>query len=160
MVAPPATAASPGSGADELAGGVFVHVSGAVRQPGLYELTEGARVADAVAAAGGATRKAEVGLINLAQVITDGMKIDIPRKGVAAVPAPGASGDPASAAMVSINSADQAALETLPGVGPVTAQAIISHREEIGVFTSLEELLDVSGIGPVTFAEIRPHVTL
>lgn len=142
-------------------GGVFVHVAGAVREPGLYELSTGARVADAIAAAGGALRKADVDVVNLAQVVTDGMKIAVPRKGVAiAGSAEASSSSTESSALVSINSAGLVELETLPGVGPVTAEAIMAHREEIGVFTSLEELLDVSGIGPATFAEIRPHVSL
>ena len=145
---------------DATPGGVFVHVAGAVRKPGLYELGPEARVADAIEAAGGALPKAEVDLVNLAQMLTDGMKIEVPVSGKKA-PSVAAPTDPATAtALVSINSAGLEELETLPGVGPVTAQAIISHREEAGPFASLEGLLEVSGIGPATFAEIRPHVTL
>lgn len=159
QIAPPAThtssAGSPAS--DSGSGGVFVHVAGAVRRPGLYELTQGARVADAISAAGGALRKANVDAVNLAQVIADGMKIEVPERGEAGSVA---TSDASSSGLVSINSAGFEELETLPGVGPVTAQAIVSHREESGAFISLEELLDVSGIGPATFAEIRPHVTL
>ena len=164
-IAPPAEASSSidtsAAAQQEGGGGVFVHVAGAVHKPGLYELSTGARVADAIAAAGGALRKADVDVVNLAQVVTDGMKIAVPRKGVAiAGSAAASSSSTESSALVSINSAGLAELETLPGVGPVTAEAIIAHREEVGVFTSLEELLDVSGIGPATFAEIRPHVSL
>lgn len=163
-IAPPAEASSStdtSTAQQEGGGGVFVHVAGAVHKPGLYELSSGARVADAVAAAGGALRKADVDVVNLAQVVTDGMKIAVPRKGEGvAGPAAASSSSTESSALVSINSAGLAELETLPGVGPVTAEAIMAHREEIGVFTSLEELLDVSGIGPATFAEIRPHVSL
>ena len=141
-------------------GGVFVHVAGAVHKPGLYELATGDRVADGIAAAGGALPKADVHSLNLAQVVTDGMKIEVPKKGVAPAGTTAASSSGESSGFVSINSAGLAELETLPGVGPVTAEAIIAHREEVGVFTSLEELLDVSGIGPATFAEIRPLVSL
>ena len=140
-------------------GGLFVHVAGAVRKPGLYELGPEARVADAIEAAGGALQQAELDLVNLAQLLTDGMKIEVPLAGAPAS-AGVASTDAEGTALVSINSAALEELETLPGVGPVTAQAIISHREEAGPFASLEDLLEVSGIGPATFAEIRPHVTL
>ena len=119
-----------------------------------------ARVADAIAAAGGALPKADVDAVNLAQVVTDGMKIEVPKKGAGLAAPAGASSSGASSGLVSINSAGLAELETLPGVGPVTAEAIIAHREDVGAFSSLEELLDVSGIGPATFAEIRPHVSL
>lgn len=159
-IAPPATSASSDGDVQPSGGGVFVHVAGAVRKPGLYELGPDARVADAIEAAGGALPKAEVDLVNLAQVLADGMKIEVPVAGQAPH-SPAATGDAsAGTALVSINSAGIAELETLPGVGPVTAQAIISHRDEAGPFASLEGLLEVSGIGPATFAEIRPHVTL
>lgn len=160
-VAPPATSGSIGASAEPTAaGGVFVHVAGAVRKPGLYELGPDSRVADAIEAAGGALPKAQIDLVNLAQVLADGMKIEVPASGEAQPVTTDPSGAPAGTVLVSINQAALEELETLPGVGPVTAQAIISHREEAGPFASLEELLEVSGIGPATFAEIRPHVTL
>ena len=146
------------SPASQLGRGVFVHVAGAVRKPGLYELGPDDRVADAISAAGGTLRKADVDALNLAQVIADGMKIDVPMTGEAPVSTPADA--PSGSALISINSAPLDELETLPGVGPVTAEAIIDHREQTGGFDSLEQLLDVSGIGPATFAEIRPHVTL
>ena len=157
-IAPPSTSlhtTSPSS-----SGGIYVHVAGAVRKPGLYELSPESRVADAIEAAGGALPKADIDVINLAQVVADGMKIAVPLKGGAppAPPTEGAAGS--GTALISINSATLEELETLPGVGPVTAQAIISFREESGPFQSLEGLLEVSGIGPATFAEIRPHVSL
>lgn len=159
-IAPPSTSVTPEQSLQPTTGGVFVHVAGAVRKPGLYELGPEARVADAIEAAGGALPKAWVDSVNLAQVLTDGMKIEVPLAGEQPAPMGGTTDSAAGTALVSINSAGLEELETLPGVGPVTAQAIITHREEAGPFASLEGLLEVSGIGPATFAEIRPHVTL
>jgi competence protein ComEA len=156
-VAPPAVAVeSPGT---ETAGRLFVHVAGAVRSPGLFELPEGSRVADAVAAAGGARRGGVLDLLNLAQLLTDGMKVEVPRKG-AQVASQGASPASGGPTLVSINGADTTALETIPGIGPVTAAAIIAHRDEIGGFTALEQLLDVSGIGPAKYEAMLPYVAL
>ena len=159
-IAPPSTSVTPEQSLQPITGGVFVHVAGAVREPGLYELGPEARVADAIEAAGGSLPKAWVDSVNLAQVLTDGMKIEVPLAGEQPAPMGGTTDSAAGTAPLSINSAGLEELETLPGVGPVTAQAIISHREEAGPFASLEDLLEVSGIGPATFAEIRPHVTL
>jgi len=144
-----------------VAGGsvVVVHVAGAVKRPGLYELPASARIADAIDAAGGPTRRADLDALNLAQLVVDGTKIDVPTMGgrsAGTVATPSAS----AAGAVSINTADQVMLETIPGIGPVTAAAIIAHREEIGGFSTLEQLLDVSGIGPATFESIRSYVTL
>lgn len=157
-IAPPATApASPGAAV------LYVHVAGAVRNPGLYEVWPGARVADAIEAAGGPQPKALLDALNLAQLVVDGARIEVPLRAPAVsaaaptVPAPGAS---VAGALISINSADQVALETIPGIGPVKAQAIIAYRDQAGGFSSLEQLLDVTGIGPATFETIRPFVTL
>jgi competence protein ComEA len=143
---------------------VIVHVAGAVRSPGVYELTEGERVADAIEAAGGPRRGADLGSLNLAEVVTDGTKVDVVRKGSAPVagPTPAAPATPGApaAAMVDINTADQVALETIPGIGPVKAAAILQFRTESGSFTSVEQLLEVTGIGPATLEAIRPYVTL
>jgi competence protein ComEA len=158
-------------------GVILVHVSGAVRRPGLYELGAGARVADAIDTAGGPHRKADLSLLNLAQPLSDGTKLDVPRRGNGI---PGALGTPAGesavpptpppsgavpgaaspSALIPLNSADQVALETIPGVGPVTAAAILEYREQVGGFSSIEQLLEVSGIGPATLEEIRPYVTI
>ena len=155
-IAPPATAAPPSVSATAAAAEVFVHVAGAVRRPGLYALGSGDRVADAIAAAGGAGERADLDLLNLAAPLTDGMKIEVLARGAAA-PAPAASSSPGA---VSLNAADAAALETIPGVGPVTAAAILAYRDEAGPFTSVEQLMEVSGIGPATLESIRPYVTL
>lgn len=158
-IAPPASPAAPSVAASPAGAPLFVHVAGAVRRPGLYELAPGGRVADAIAAAGGAGARADLGLLNLAAPLTDGMKIEVLGKGAARSPAsePATPGAPAA---VSLNSADAAALETIPGVGPVTAAAILAYRDEAGPFTSIEQLMDVSGIGPATLESIRPYVTL
>ena len=160
---PPDAAASPATTVQ-----LLVHVAGAVRRPGLYALPAGARVADAIEAAGGATPRADLGLLNLAEPLLDGSKVDVltraarpgaPVAGPGAAPA-AASPAAASPGPVSLNSADQALLETIPGVGPVTALAILAYRNEAGGFSSIEELMEVSGIGPATLEAIRPYVTL
>ncbi|MGI8408081.1 MAG: helix-hairpin-helix domain-containing protein [Actinomycetota bacterium] len=141
---------------------VMVHVAGAVKAPGLYSLPVGSRVADAVEAAGGPTVKADLGTLNLAQLVLDGTKVEVLRKGsmpqAAPLSQPGSLSS--SPSIISLNSADQAALETIPGIGPVTAEAILQHRDEIGGFTSLEQLLDVSGIGPATYESMRDFISL
>ena len=143
---------------------VFVDVAGAVHAPGLYSLPAGARVADALGAAGGARRRADLSALNLAQILVDGTKVDVPAIGrTAADGMPGASlasTAPTQAALVSLNSADEAALETIPGIGPVTATAILAYRDQIGSFDSVDQLLDVDGIGPATLEAIRPYVAL
>jgi competence protein ComEA len=136
---------------------LFVHVAGAVVDPGLYRLPSGARVADAIEAAGGPARRADLDAVNLAEVLRDGLKIDVPIKGAAATAS--AVSTPAPT-VVNLNTADQPALETIPGIGPVTATAILQHRTEIGSFESVEQLLDVTGIGPATLEALRPYVTV
>jgi competence protein ComEA len=166
---PTGTPPSPGQPltAQAASGTILVHVDGAVARPGLYSLPQGARVADAVDAAGGPRTAADLRSINLAEPLTDGQKLDVPKKGEEAAdaaptapvsPAPSAAGGPV--ATVDLNSADQAILETLPEVGPVTAAAILQYRDEAGGFSSVDELLDVDGIGPATLEAIRPFVTV
>jgi competence protein ComEA len=137
---------------------IFVHVLGSVVRPGLYELREGARIVDAIAAAGGYTEAADPAQLNLARVVTDGEQLyapavgetpPMPASGVAAVP-----GGPASAA-VNLNTADQAALETLPRVGPETAKKIIEYRDANGPFSSVDQLTEVPGIGQKTLDGLR-----
>jgi competence protein ComEA len=135
---------------------IFVDVVGAVRRPGLYRLSSGARVADAVARAGGPTRKAQLELVNLAARIADGEQVVVPRRGApgAAAAAGGSSGAPA-AGPAHLNSATLEQLDALPGVGPVTAQKIIDYREQHGGFGSVDELDAVPGIGPARMADLR-----
>lgn len=165
-IAPPATAppvaGTPGA-APSPAAGLLVHVAGAVSRPGLYALPAGARVADAIEAAGGPAGKADLDLLNLAEPLVDGVKVEVLVRGSdppAAVRSTLAGDAPAAPATVPLNSADQAALETIPGIGPVTAAAILAYRDEAGPFTAVEQLLEVSGIGPATLESVRPYVTL
>lgn len=156
-IAPPAREPAPETTAPP-PGGLLVHVAGAVRTPGLYEFPDGARVADAVESAGGPRRRADLGALNLAQLLTDGLKVTVPRRGE--TPMAGAGETASEEATVSVNAADQAALETIPGIGPVKAAAIVTHRSEHGPFGSLAELIEVTGIGPATLEAMRPYVTL
>ena len=164
-VAPPASAAAPLTSpvpGTSPAGLIYVHVAGAVRRPGLYEFPSGTRVADAVEAAGGPRRGADLDAINLAEILVDGTRLEVPRRDAPAESAPvtSSSAGPSSGTMIDLNTADQTLLETIPGVGPVTAAAILRHRAEIGRFESVEQLLDVSGIGPATLESVRPYVTV
>ncbi len=134
---------------------LLVHVAGDVRKPGVVRLPAGARVQDALEAAGGLRRGAALGLTNLARVVADGERIEVggPEAATAADGAPGAPGAPLD---LNIATADQ--LDGLPGVGPVTAAKILAWRSEHGRFTVVDELAEVPGIGPKTLAELRPLV--
>ncbi|GAA1692518.1 hypothetical protein GCM10009808_07070 [Microbacterium sediminicola] len=132
---------------------LYVHVSGAVTAPGLYLLPPGARVVDAVAAAGGFSEDADRAAVNLARSVSDGEQLVVLREGEVAGPQTG-TGD----GLVNLNTADIAALDTLPGIGPAIAQRIIDWREDNGRFTSVEDLLAVSGIGAKLLAGIRDMV--
>ncbi len=126
---------------------ITVHVTGAVRSPGLVRVPAGARVAEAVAAAGGLASDALAGGINLAAPVRDGMQVVVPgsREGDSA-----GGGGPLSMSVATVDE-----LTTLPGVGPVLAQRIVDHRERSGPFTTMEDLLDVPGIGESKLAALR-----
>ncbi|MDP9233045.1 MAG: ComEA family DNA-binding protein [Actinomycetota bacterium] len=178
QIAPPATppvgetSALAQTSASPTAGFLYVDVSGAVRRPGLYKLQPGSRVADAIRAAGGAVRRADLEVLNLAQPLTDGVKVDVARKGTsqgaAASSAAATSGEAGTTGVVpsptvpivNINTADEPTLELIPGVGPVTANAILDYRNRIGRFATIDQLLDVNGIGPATIENIRPYITI
>jgi competence protein ComEA len=136
---------------------VYVDVVGAVRRPGLYRVRSGARVADAVAHAGGATTKADLQLVNLAALVADGEQVVVPRRIPGGVTAAAASGS-APSGPVHLNSATLDQLDALPGVGPVTALKIIDYRTQHGGFGSVDELDAVPGIGPARLADLRPLV--
>lgn len=142
---------------------VLAHAAGAVRAPGLYRLEPDARVADLLAAAGGPVPEADLDRVNLAAPVGDGSQVYVPRVGEA-VPATaaGAGGGAAGEASgpLDLNTATQAQLEDLPGVGPSTAQAILAEREKRGRFGSVEELLEVRGIGPAKLEALRDLVTV
>ena len=147
---------------------ILVDVAGWVKRPGVYEFRDGDRVIDAIEAAGGARHGAGLQTLNLAALLADGSQILVPappaKQGAvpagstgAAAPVPGAS---APGALVNVNTATATDLEALPGIGEVIAQAIVDYRTENGPFTSVDALLDVSGIGDATLAEIRDLVTV
>ncbi len=139
--------------------GLVVDVSGAVRRPGLYRLRPGARVADALARAGGATARADVEAVNLAAPLADGQKVLVPRTHPASAgPASPAAGAGGPAGRVSLSTATLEELDALPGVGPVTAQRILDYRQKQGGFRSVEELDAVPGIGPARLEQLRELV--
>ena len=159
----PSTAAVEPSGAPSVeppatpspAAVVVVHVVGRVARPGLVALPAGSRVADAIAAAGGVTRPRAADSVNLARVLADGEQIAVGADVVAAASTPTTG---AVAPIVDLNTADLAALDTLPGVGPVLAGRILAWRQAHGPFRSVDELGEVSGIGDAILGQLRPLV--
>lgn len=146
--------------ADEPPPALIVHVAGAVRRPGLYELSEGSRIDDAIRRAGGAKPRADLGLVNLAAPVADGQQVLVPsRAGPDASPREGIAAPPQNGP-VHLNSATLEQLDELPGVGPVTAEKILAYREEHGAFQSVDELDAVPGIGPARLEELRRLVAL
>lgn len=147
---------------------ILVDVDGAVISPGVVALPPGSRVQDAIAAAGGFSENAQGENLNLAEQLEDGSQVIVPAVTKVETPA-GAESSPISnapplgesaAQIVNINTASQAELETLPGVGPVTAEKIIAYRQENGAFSIIEEIQNVSGIGPATFEKMKPLITV
>jgi competence protein ComEA len=136
-----------------------VYVSGAVQQPDVYALSPGSIVKDALLAAGGPASDADLDRINLASALADGQQVYVPRLGEEDVPVQPPSRLPASVGLVNINTADAATLETLPGIGPALAQRILDFRQASGPFEQSEDLMDVSGIGPGIFDQIRDLIT-
>jgi competence protein ComEA len=169
VATPSWTEPEPSSSATEL---WLVPVVGAVAQPGVVSVPAGARVIDAIEAAGGFTAEADAADLNLAAVLVDGCQIVV---GTTAEPQGevhqgfggddsdgnlGGSGSTGGAATINLNQATEAQLDTLPGVGPVTAKAILAWRQQNGSFTSVAQLQEVDGIGPKTFAQIEPYVSV
>lgn len=145
---------------------VVVHVAGEVRDPGLYRLNGGARIADALHAADGPLRTAAVDALNLAQPLVDGEQIVVPGR-VASGPAAGAAaargqgaGGVEADGTVNVNLATVEELEELPDIGPVLAAAIVDYRETVGPFRTVDQLDEVSGIGEITLANLRPLVSV
>ena len=146
---------------------VVVQAAGAVAAPGVYHVRSGARVVDVITAAGGATADADLQAVALAARVTDGARVYVPRAGetapsaeVAAGGGPAASGPGPPAGPVDLNQASVEQLDVLPGVGPSIAQAIVNYRAEHGPFASVDDLLDVRGIGPAKLDALRPQVTV
>ncbi len=147
----PASARAPAAGRL-----LVVDVAGAVRRPGLYRLVQGARVADAIARAGGLTRHAERTAVNLAAPVADGEQVLVASRGSPAGGAAASLGGTAGPVSLSAATAEQ--LDALPGVGPVTAQKIVAYRQAHGPFTSVDGLDAIPGIGPAKLADLRPLV--
>ncbi|MFC1996849.1 helix-hairpin-helix domain-containing protein [Chloroflexota bacterium] len=154
---------------------IQVHITGEVQNPGVYALPIGSRVKDAIEAAGGYTENANKTALNLAATLEDGVRVQVPAKPQMEAPTPSEATTPEPevapslpttpnteplSQLININTADQMALETLTGIGPVTAEKIITFREENGPFSSIEEIQKVSGIGPVTFENIKDFITV
>ena len=146
-VPPPVRVAAPATTAARAT--IFVDVVGAVRRPGLYRLREGSRVATAVSRAGGPTPHAQLELVNLAALVSDGEQIVVPRRGVGGAVAGGP---------VHLNSATLEQLDALPGIGPITAQKILDFRQKHGAFGSVDDLDAVPGIGPARLEQLRELV--
>lgn len=157
---------------------IYVHVCGAVRNPGLYRLPPGSRVSFAVDAAGGFEEDADREYINLAAVLLDGVKIDVPtveessalmKTGASPDPVAGVSavpGDPSQASgsggqsLVNLNTADETELQSISGIGPSKARAVVRYREEHGPFSDISEIMNVSGIGSSTYERIKDQITV
>jgi competence protein ComEA len=139
---------------------LVIHVVGAVRRPGLYQLADGARIADALRRAGGATRRADLSLVNLAAPVSDGSQVVVPKRAppVAAGSGSEAGGQAPAAGPIHLNTATAEQLDELPGVGPVTAQKIVDYREQHGAFSSVDDLDAIPGIGPARLEQLRELV--
>ncbi|MFV0463023.1 MAG: helix-hairpin-helix domain-containing protein [Nostocoides sp.] len=160
------------SGAPSASPKVLVHVIGQVRRPGVVTLPSGARIADAISAAGGSTPSANLAGLNLVQILQDGQQVQVPGPGHTGTVIGGGAGAPgqasgaagtgaaSSGALVDLNTADLAALDSLPGIGPVLAQRILDWRQEHGAFRSVDDLGEVSGIGEKLLAQLRSRVSL
>jgi len=135
----------------------LVHVAGAVRRPGVYPIAPGARVIGAIRRAGGPTRRADLSALNLAATLQDGQQVLVPTRAPAGAPGTAAAGV-ASGGPLSLSSADATALDGLDGIGPTLAARIVEWRTAHGGFASVDQLLEVPGIGPTRLESLRPHV--
>lgn len=149
---------TPAPGLDDEPEMITVHLVGAVKRADVYELPAGSRVYELLEAAGGAAKGADLESVNLARPLYDGEQVVIHAEGEAAAGA--ASPGETSAQKVNINKATVEELQTLPGIGEVRARGIIEHREEYGPFADIEEIMDVSGIGPGIFKQLKDQITI
>jgi competence protein ComEA len=133
---------------------VVVDVVGAVARPGLYRFAHGARIADAITRAGGATRRADLVQVNLAAPLADGEQVVVPRRGAPTAPS-GSADSRSPTAPVQLSTATAEQLDALPGIGPVTAQKIVAYRQQHGAFSSVDELDAIPGIGPARLEQLK-----
>ena len=156
--------ASVAAASTSVAASIVVYVAGAVAAPGVYTLDNAARVTDAVTAAGGVAADADLDVVNLAAAVHDGERVYVPKVGGTVPPVVGADvvvvDNSTAPGPVNINSATAEQLDVLPGVGPTTAAAIVSHRQQHGPFQNVEQLADVRGIGPAKLDALRGLVTV
>lgn len=155
VIQPPAATATTGP--------ISVYISGSVAKPDVYQLPHGSIVKDAIAAAGGATSDADLNHVNLAQALTDGQQIYVPKVGEVPTAAPSAGKGteaPVVTGPININTATEAELESLPHIGPAIAARIIEYREKHGPFARIEDIQNVQGIGPSIFAQIKDKITV
>ena len=143
---------------------IIVQITGAVPRPGVYALAKGSRVQDAISAAGGFLAEADKTGINLARALDDGEQLEVPYaeggSPVLGTPLPSSTESSSSAELIDINTASLAELDSLPGIGPTTAQKIIDYREQNGPFLSKEDIINVSGIGPGTYERLKDLITV
>jgi competence protein ComEA len=166
--APPTSTATVPVTTTSAAGRVVVHVVGAVTRPGVLQLRSGARVVDAIKAAGGASTDADLARLNLAAPVNDGERIAVPTIDGSTPPLAGGAtsgssanaGEPPAGAPVNVNTADAEQLDALPGIGPATAAAIVADRDANGPFATVDDLSRVRGIGPAKLEQLRPLVGL
>jgi competence protein ComEA len=139
---------------------ILVYVAGWVRQPGVYQLHQGDRVIDAIGLAGGARRGADLASVNLAAFVTDAQQITVAKRGALAAGGLGGPSSGGSEPLINLNTATLEELESLPGIGPSLGQRIVDYRTQHGPFRSVEDLLNVSGIGDKRLADLRSKVTI
>ena len=166
IISTPVPTVAPTTTATPIPAPLRVYVTGAVHKPDVYVLAPNSIVKDAIAAAGGATADADLDRINLAVQVSDQQHIYVPRKGEESPPiapptaALSSTVPSASAGKVNINAASVEELDTLPGIGPAIAQRIVDYRTENGPFATIEDLMQVKGIGPSTFDELKARITV
>jgi competence protein ComEA len=155
----PSPTLPPTPGPTATPGPIRVYVSGAVQDPDVYELEADSIVKDVVMAAGGATDEADLDRINLAQPLADGMHVYVPRQGEETTPVQ-LPASRSGSMLVNINTADTLELESLPGIGPAHAQSILEYRDTHGPFARIEDITEVSGIGPATLERLQDLITV
>jgi len=141
---------------------IVVHITGAVPRPGVYALPQGARIQDGISAAGGFLAEADKTNINLAELLDDGEKLDVPfiEGGSPVIGTPLPEVVATTTDLININTASAAELDSIPGIGPTTAQKIIDYRTQNGPFVNAEDIINVSGIGPGTYERIKNLITV